>query len=195
MKKTLLLFLFSLFSPLALAFSQADLVALLQKPDNIQGQFEQQRFLNALPKPIIATGEFCLVKNRGLLWQMQQPFSSQLRITPQGISQYLNGEWVTQNKLGQSEQIGLFLGLLSGNLSALQSQFDMALTGQAEHWTLTLKPSSLLMQQIFTQIVITGNDNVQHIRLDEKQGDRTEIQFNQLLQNQPLSGFAQQSLQ
>ncbi len=194
MKKVLLVSLLMLFSGLSSAFSQQDLIALLQKSQNIQGGFTQQRFLKSLSKPIVSRGKFVLLANKGLLWQMQQPFAVDLRVKKDGIMQWNGSQWVANNKLGQSEQINLFLGLLSGDISALSAQFDLQLSGSSQQWRLTLTPSSLLMKQIFNHIIIKGDGLVREIELDEKQGDRTLILFSQVQTNQPLSAFAQSAL-
>ena len=194
MKKVLLVSLLMLFSGLSSAFSQQDLIALLQKSQNIQGGFTQQRFLKSLSKPIVSRGKFVLLANKGLLWQMQQPFVVDLRVKKDGIMQWNGSQWVANNKLGQSEQINLFLGLLSGDISALSAQFDLQLSGSPQQWRLTLTPSSLLMKQIFNHIIIKGDGLVREIELDEKQGDRTLILFSQVQTNQPLSAFAQNAL-
>lgn len=187
-------FLFS--SPLTFAFSQAELIVQLQKPTTIQGEFTQQRFLNALPKPITTSGTFILNNapaHNGLLWQMEKPFKSTVRVSPKGIMQWHNQQWVENARTGQSQQVSLFLGLLSGNISALEQQFSVQLSGSNTDWTLTLTPKSLLMKQIFNTIILTGDRLVKTIELTEKQGDRTLItlQNNQL--NQPLSAFAEQA--
>ncbi|AUI66514.1 MULTISPECIES: outer membrane lipoprotein carrier protein LolA [Glaesserella] len=194
MKKFLFLIL-TLFSVQVLAFSQQDLITQLQKPNRFQGDFTQQRYLKAMSKPITSTGKFVLIKNQGLLWHMQKPFTSQLRVKKEGISQWNGSQWVESQKLGQSQQISLFLGLLSGDISALSSQFDLAISGNAKDWQLTLTPSSLLMKQIFNQIVIGGDEMVKRIELNETQGDRTLIQFENTQQNQPLSDNVRQALQ
>lgn len=194
MKKLIFSLIFNLFSPLVLAFSQQDLILQLQKPQSLQGEFTQQRFLKAMSKPMRTSGQFTLVKNQGLLWQMEKPFESNLRVKPDGISQWNGSAWIASKQLGQSEQISLFLGLLSGDISALSSQFDIALNGTAQHWQLQLNPSSLLMKQIFAQISIRGGDVVKQIEIHEKQGDRMLIEFEKIRQNQPLSNFAEKSL-
>ncbi|TCT16598.1 outer membrane lipoprotein carrier protein LolA [Bibersteinia trehalosi] len=195
MKKLIFLLIFSLFSPLVVAFSQQDLVLQLQKPSNLQGQFSQQRFLNGLTKPMTTQGDFVLLKNQGLLWQMKKPFENQLRVKADGISQWNGSEWVSSQQLGQSEQIKLFLGLLSGDVAALSSQFDLQLNGTEKAWQLSLVPNSLLMKQIFDNIEIRGDLVVKSIEIREKQGDRTLIRFEQIQQDQPLSAFAQSALQ
>lgn len=195
MKKLIFSLIFSLFSPLVVAFSQQDLVLQLQKPSNLQGQFSQQRFLNGLTKPMTTQGDFVLLKNQGLLWQMKKPFENQLRVKADGISQWNGSEWVSSQQLGQSEQIKLFLGLLSGDVAALSTQFDLQLNGTEKAWQLSLVPNSLLMKQIFDNIEIQGDLVVKSIEIREKQGDRTLIRFEQIQQDQPLSAFAQSALQ
>ncbi|MDO4698454.1 MAG: outer membrane lipoprotein carrier protein LolA [Pasteurellaceae bacterium] len=192
-------YLFSLFlafsSPLVFAFSAQDLVAILQQPQTIHGDFTQQRFLKALPKPITTTGNFTLLKNKGLLWQMQKPFASDVRVTAQGIMQWNGQAWVENRKMGQSQQIQLFLGVLSGNIEGLSSQFNLQLTGTADNWQLRLTPSSLLMKQIFSHIQLHGDTLVKRIELHETQGDRTVIELQNNQVNQPLAAFAQSALQ
>ena len=194
MRKALLLVLL-LLSPLTFAFSEGELITLLQTPKNVQGDFTQKRFLKSLSKPITTQGKFTLLAQKGLLWQMEKPFANQLRVKKDGIMQWDGKQWVANGKMGQAEQISLFLGLLSGDISGLKSQFDVTLGGNAQHWHLTLTPSSLLMKQIFTDIQIQGDNVVKTIVLNEKQGDKTHIQFDHIKQNQPLSAMAQSALE
>lgn len=193
MKKRLVLLLWFV-AGYASAFSQTELIDLLQKPQITQGYFVQQRFLKSLNKPITATGEFTLVKNKGLLWQMQTPFESSQRVTPEGIMQWNGENWTETNNLAQSQQIRLFLGLLGGDVGSLKNQFDLHLSGEAENWILHLTPNSVLMRQIFTAIEIRGGHSVKQIELQEKQGDKTLIRFNRVSLNKPLSAFAQSAL-
>ncbi|MDP8033772.1 outer membrane lipoprotein carrier protein LolA [Pasteurella atlantica] len=193
MKKYFTLFLLFI-SPLTLAITQQELISQLQKPQNVQGNFVQQRFLKALKNPIQTSGQFTLVAKKGLLWQMKKPFENNLRVTSKGIMQYNGTEWVGNNNLAQQQQIQLFLGLLSGDISTLKQQFDLKLTGKKSAWQLDLIPNAFLMKQIFKTIQLQGNDVVTQIILDEKQGDKTVIQFENIQINTPLSSFTQQAL-
>ena len=126
---------------------------------------------------------------------MEKPFTNQLRVKKDGIMQWDGKQWVANGKMGQAEQISLFLGLLSGDISGLKTQFDTTLVGEAKNWSLTLTPSSLLMKQIFNHIEIQGDSVVKTIVLDEKQGDKTRIHFDNVQQNQSLTAFAQAALE
>ncbi|OOF40533.1 hypothetical protein BKK47_03795 [Rodentibacter mrazii] len=194
MKK--IIFLLSLLiSTWAYGFSEQDLISQLQKPQSVQGDFVQERRLKALNRPITTEGTFTLVANKGLLWQMEKPFSTQLRVTEKGIMQWNGKQWVNNGKLGQATQIRLFLGLLSGDVNGLKKQFKLALSGTTKQWKVTLTPDSLLMKQIFNQITIQGDEVVQMIHLDEIQGDKTDITFKNNRINQPLTDFVRQALE
>ncbi|AOF52971.1 Putative transmembrane protein [Pasteurellaceae bacterium NI1060] len=195
MMKKIIFLLGLLISTWSYGFSEQDLISQLQKPQSVQGDFVQERHLKALSRPIITEGEFTLVANKGLLWQMEKPFPIQLRVTEKGIMQWNGKQWINNGKLGQAEQIRLFLGLLSGDVNGLKTQFKLALSGTTEQWKVTLTPDSLLMKQIFNQITIQGNEVVKRIQLDETQGDRTDITFKNNRINQPLADFVRQALE
>ncbi|WP_066080144.1 LolA family protein [Bergeriella denitrificans] len=194
MKKILTFIFLTLASPVLWAFSTADLAKILQKPANVQGQFTQERHLKSLQKPMTASGRFVLIPKRGLLWQMQKPFETTLRVRSDGIMQWNGKSWTPNHAKasGQSRQISLFLDLLGGNTQGLEKQFDTVLNGNAGKWTLRLTPKTVLMKQIFTRIDISGDSVVRRIELNEKQGDKTVMLFRAVQTDRPLDGFAQQ---
>ena len=197
MKKLIFAAALTLASPLLWAFSTAELAQTLQKPANVQGAFTQQRYLKSLSKPMTTNGQFVLIPKRGLLWHMQKPFENRLRVRADGIMQW-NGKSLvaaSPSKMnGQSEQIRLFLDLLGGNTQGLEKQFDLQLSGSQQKWTLRLNPKTALMKQIFNHIEISGDSVVRRIELNEKQGDRTVMQFNQVQTGKELDAFAKQAL-
>lgn len=196
MKKIFFAATISLFSPILWAFSTAELTQILQKPSNVQGAFTQQRYLKSLNKPMTTSGKFVLIPKSGLLWQMQKPFESTLRVRSDGIKQWNGNTWTaTANKMsGQNQQIKLFLDLLGGNTQGLETQFNLKLKGNAQNWTLELLPKTIIMKQIFNRIEINGDNVVRKIELNEKQGDRSVMQFNQIQTSSELNAFAKQAL-
>lgn len=171
------------------AFQLVDLEKQLQKSQIVEGDFEQKRFLKSMHKPIPSRGRFVLVLNQGMLWHLQQPFEDLLRVRPTGVEQRNEqGEWIhTGEKSIQKNQVALFLDLLAGKTEKLQQQFDIQLLGNPKDWTLSLTPNNLLMQQIFSSIEVSGQQAVQRIVLNEKQGDRVEIRFSHLRINAGLN--------
>lgn len=195
MKKILFATMLTLATPLVWALSLAELSQTLQKPANVQGTFTQQRFLKSTAKPMTTKGQFVLLPKKGLLWHMQKPFDNRLRVRADGITQWDGKTWRSGSSKGaQSQQIRLFLDLLGGNTQGLQQQFDMQLSGSHKAWTLVLTPKSMVMKQVFQSIRIGGDNVVRRIELNEKQGDKTVMQFDAVQTNATLDAFAKNAL-
>lgn len=179
-------------SALANAFDLQQLSEQLAKPDVIHGQFTQEKHLRALPQPLISKGSFVLAKNHGLLWLLKTPLQQDYRITAKGIARRDGNGWqLLPNKSAGAEQNRLFLAVLQGDSSGLQRDFELALSGDAQQWKLTLTPRSLLLKQVFNQINIDGGALVQTIELLETQGDSTVLRMQDSNASQPLSDAEQ----
>ena len=175
-------------STLANAFDLQQLSEQLAKPEVIHGQFIQEKHLRALPQPLLSKGSFVLAKNHGLLWLLKTPLQQDYRITANGIARRDGNAWqLLPNKSAGAEQNRLFLTMLQGDSSGLQRNFELALSGDAQQWKLTLTPRSLLLKQVFNQININGGELVQTIELLETQGDSTVLRMQDSIANQPLS--------
>jgi len=179
MKRWILLVLFALAPGIAGAFSLDQLQTQLRAQPVVRGHFTQQKFLRSLPQPLTSRGDFTLAQGKGLLWKLTSPFEQDLRITPQGIAKRdAQGQWqALPQQMGASREVGIFLAVLAGDTRGLQENFDISLAGDARAWTMTMKPSSALLAQIFEAIVIQGGALVQRIELRETQGDRTVLQL------------------
>ena len=183
------------FSMGAHAFGLADLSQRLQQPQAVAGTFTQERYLASLNKPLRTEGEFVLQPKRALLWQMQKPFTQQLRVRADGVWQWTGQTWQRQSGAGaQQRQMQLFLDLLGGNAQGLQQHFDVRLSGTEAAWQLALTPKTALMRQIFTRIDIAGDSVVRQITLQEKQGDKTVMRFGRIRTNPALAADIRRAL-
>lgn len=187
-----------LFCGAAQAFTLQQLQQQLSAHQTVQGDVQQRRFLRSLEQPLISEGTFVMQAQKGLLWETRSPIASVIRITPDGMTQKDSaGNWqpLQQQGAGSQSQIRLFMDLLAGNTRALSGQFDLSLQGDAQHWTLTLDPTSSILKQIFQRIVITGGQTINQVTLSETQGDKTDILFSNLRLDQPLPADAQHALE
>ncbi|WP_192563231.1 outer membrane lipoprotein carrier protein LolA [Pseudomonas gozinkensis] len=179
-------------SSLANAFDLQQLSDQLAKPDVIHGQFIQEKHLRALPQPLISKGSFVLAKNHGLLWLLKTPLQQDYRISAKGIARRdVSGWQLLPGKSTGAEQNRLFLAVLQGDSSGLQRDFELALSGDAQKWQLTLTPRSVLLKQVFNQINISGDALVNTIELLETQGDSTVLRMQDSTAGQPLSDAEQ----
>jgi len=171
----------ALISPSAQAFELADLQGQLQQAPVVRGRFVQEKILRGDTAVILASrGVFTLAGGKGLLWFLHRPVAQELRITPGGMARRViaNGKQSWQPLPQQSRsETRLFLSVLSGDTWALQKQFKLDLSGDAQDWQLRLTPASALLRQIFSDIQISGGAQVARIVLNETQGDATVVQL------------------
>ncbi|EQM67330.1 outer membrane lipoprotein carrier protein LolA [Pseudomonas tohonis] len=163
---------------LAQAFDLDQLAAQLGKPAVVRGPFVQEKHLRALPRPLTSEGHFVLSREQGLLWLLEKPLQQDYRIGAAGIARRVDGHWQAQP--GQdvaAQQSRLFLAVLKGDHQGLARDFQLQLSGDADHWQLQLTPNSLLLKQIFSAIQIQGRALVERIELRETQGDSTVLRL------------------
>lgn len=163
----------------ARAFDLNALQQQLRATPIVRGQFVQQKFLRSLPQPLTSRGDFTLAAGKGLLWRLRTPIAQDLRINADGIARRdESGAWqALPQHTGAGRENQLFLSVLAGDTRGLEENFDLALTGEATAWKLTLTPRSALLKQIFSTIQIDGGALVDRIELRETQGDRSVLQM------------------
>lgn len=176
------------------AFDEQDLAQQLAKIEVLRGEFVQEKFLRGLDAPLTSKGNFVLAKQQGLLWNLQAPLVRSYRITATGIALRVADQWQLQTKQdAANRQSRLFLAVLAGDQQGLEEDFSFALSGDEHGWQLVLTPKALLLQQIFTQIVIKGADYVRSIELHETQGDRTLMRMENVEQYRMLKADEKQA--
>lgn len=177
--RTLIALLFILAAPLAQAFDLDALATQLARPAVVEGSFVQQRYLRALPQPLTSSGHFTLARGLGLLWQLEKPLAQTYRITPGAISKQTPTGWtpLPGSDLA-ARQSALFLAVLGGDRSGLERDFELALTGDANHWQLRLTPRGALLKQVFDGILIQGGALVKQVEIRETQGDHSLLKLD-----------------
>jgi hypothetical protein len=150
----------------------------------LRGQFVQTRRLSGFRNPLRSAGEFVLVRSRGLLWATREPFASTLVVTPERIeSRDAQGRRI-QVLDARSEPAlrtvnTLLLATLAADLAPLRARFavEAEAIGDAG-WRLTLTPTDPAVAAQYTRIALAGARFVASVRLDERNGDSTEIAFD-----------------
>jgi outer membrane lipoprotein-sorting protein len=112
--------------------------AMLAKPEQLCGRFEQSKQLAGMKKPLASSGRFCVVAGKGVLWRTLKPFPNTLRLSRDEIVQ-LQGERVAMRMEASREPTvrminGVLFSLLSGDLGQLDTLFDVDGTAADGSW-------------------------------------------------------------
>lgn len=153
----------------------------LQHPSVLRGQFEQQRILDGFSKPMTSRGHFVVVRDRGVLWNTDTPFASQLIVTHDSLVQK-NGNNVTQKLDANKEPAlkainGVLFALLSGDLAALEQRFTVTGEFKNKNWSLLLIPREAGWKQVLTRVELQGNQQINQLKMLDANHDATEITF------------------
>jgi len=171
--KILLLFL------LSFNYSHADdvlakITARMAKTEITQGNFQQEKRLKVLRKPLISTGTFTYHQSKGVIWKTLTPVASLLLVND------------TRLLTGQGEQAvpaafgKVFKAMLGGDLNQLTDGFSITGSDQKLAWQLELKPKDELLKKIISSIVLSGDKELRLLEIQETGGNITRIKFDQI---------------
>ena len=191
-----LLLMFALLSVFVLPAHAKDgdgVRARLAKPAVLRGQFEQQKQLQGFRNPLKSSGDFLLLRDRGIAWNTRLPFASSTRLTrrkllatmPDGSTQVLVDASASPAMAAVN---ALLMALVAGDLDALATRFTLKEALRADGcWSLTLQPRDAALKQAFSRIVLDGDRYVRGVEIVEPAGDRTRIRFSGLREAPPAT--------
>lgn len=162
----------------------AQIQAMLAKPEQLCGRFDQTKRLAGMKKPLLSTGRFCVVAGKGVLWRTLKPFPNTLRLKRDEIV-HLQGERVAMRLDASQEPTvrminGVLFSLLGGDLAQLDSLFEVDGSVSGDAWKVALKARNAALARAVGAIALEGGAYVRSIQMVEDSGDRTEIVFSDI---------------
>ena len=162
----------------------AKIQAMLAKPEQLCGRFEQSKQLAGMKKPLVSSGRFCVVAGKGVLWRTLKPFPNTLRLSRDEIVQ-LQGDRVAMRMEASREPTvrminGVLFSLLSGDLGQLDTLFEVDGTAGDGAWKVALKARNPALARAIGAISLEGGAYVRTIHMVEDSGDRTDIVFSDI---------------
>jgi outer membrane lipoprotein-sorting protein len=171
--KALLLFLLS-FNQSYADDVLAEITARLVKTPITQGNFQQEKRLKILRKPLISTGTFTYHQRKGVIWKTLTPIPSLLLVNESHLLTG-QGEQAVPAALGK-----VFKAMLGGDLNQLAEGFSIAGEDRKTSWQLQLKPKDELLQKIISTILLTGDTELRVLEIQEVTGNLTRIRFSEI---------------
>jgi hypothetical protein len=153
----------------------------------ICGNFTQEKTLTALNRPLVSSGRFSFVAEKGILWEVKEPFAIRLVLTDKNMVRWnLNGSAI-RTSLEQEPHFKalsqVLIAALSGNIPLLTSTFKASAEVREIGWELMLMPRDARFSAIIKTIHLSGDQFVRRLSIMEGHGDITEVQFTQLENN------------
>ena len=171
--KILLLFLFS-FNHSYADDVLAKITSRLVKTEITQSDFQQEKRLKILRKPLISTGTFTYHQTKGVIWKTLTPVPSLLLVDDIRLLT-AQGEQAVPAAFGK-----VFKAMLGGDLKQLADGFSISGTDQKTSWQLELKPKDELLTKLINSIVLSGDNELRLLEIKESGGNITLIKFAQI---------------
>jgi hypothetical protein len=170
-----------------LAFAGTPVVPVthLVSPPILYGKFTQEKTIVGLKKPLISHGDFLVVRDKGVVWRTQKPFASAVSVTRKGIwslnptGQAIKRAPIHQGNLGVA--MDMIQKVLAGDPASLSRIFSVAETGDAQKWAMDLKPLDPVVAKVINSIHLQGGKQVDQVDYLEANGDRTRIDFTDVV--------------
>lgn len=181
MKKLALLAL--LFSPLVSAITLDELQQRFTGQPVVRADFAQTRTIKDLPQPLRSQGKMLIARDQGLLWDQTAPFPMALMLDDARMVQIINGQppqiITAQNNPQMFQFNHLLRALFQADRAVLEQNFRIDFHDIGEgRWKLKLTPVTTPLDKIFASIDLAGQQYLDQIQLNDKQGDLTEITFS-----------------
>lgn len=169
-----------IFSPLVSAVTLDELQQRFTEQPVVRAHFEQVRTIKDMPQPLRSQGEMVIARDNGLLWDQKAPFPMTLLLDDKRMVQTINGQppqTITADNNPQMFQFNhLLRALFQADRKVLEENFRIDFKDLGEgRWSLVLTPTTTPLGTIFATLELGGATYLESIRLNDKQGDRTDI--------------------
>lgn len=169
-----------IFSPLVSAVTLDELQQRFAEQPVVRAHFEQVRTIKDMPQPLRSQGEMVIARDSGLLWDQKAPFPMTLLLDDKRMVQTINGQppqTITADNNPQMFQFNhLLRALFQADRKVLEDNFRIDFKDQEEgRWSLVLTPTTTPLKTLFTTLDLGGATYLESVRLNDKQGDRTDI--------------------
>jgi len=173
-----------LISPLVNALTLDSLQQRFTEQPVVRAHFSQTRTIKGMPQPLRSAGQMLIARDQGLLWDQTSPFPMQLLLDDKRMVQSINGQppqTITAENNPQMFQFNhLLRALFQADRKVLEENFRVEFADLGDgRWTLRLTPITTPLDKIFATIDLGGKAYLESIKLNDKQGDSTDITLSQ----------------
>ncbi len=138
----------------------------LARPAPSSTPFVEAHFSPLLTRPLVVSGKLEYLGPDALARTVEKPYSERSEIRGDTVTVERQGEPAQRFSLQRVPEmrslLASFAALLSGNVGALEQQFQLDLHGDAHLWTIGLTPRDPYVHQRIRSITVSGRDTEPH---------------------------------
>lgn len=176
------------------------LIEQLAKPAPATIDFKEWRFSALLEQPLVVSGELRYIAADHLERFVRQPYREKTTIRGESVRVARDGEKLRTFALKRAPELksllSAFGALLTGDSSAVEKNFEISASGEAQRWELTLVPRETRARQQIPQLIVTGEATEPSCLMMGNAGDSQSIMlFAEYAQREMPSDVSFQQLE
>ena len=148
-------------------------------PASLSGEFKQQKTLKDMRVTLNSSGKFAVHKKSFITWHITDPINNLITIKNGEITSETAGKQQSLTSSNQTAKqiMAVLNGIFTQDFKSLSNYFRLYYMEDRTGYTIGLKPSNQIMNEIFSSIIITGNKYVKTAIFINNIGDVTKIDF------------------
>ena len=129
---------------------------------SIKCKFKQEKHLKNISKPVISSGDFEFIKNKGVYFYIKYPIESTVNYTDKNYHQVND----------------IINAISSKKYSKIEKEFNLYFINNKDEWFIGMKPKKdSAVYTYITSITINGKDYIRQIKISQTNGNETVIWF------------------
>ena len=146
-----------------------------------KGEFTQEQYIKVANRSLISRGNFVMAADKGVIFEIAEPFPSSMVVTEDKLVQTLSGNVVA---VMDGKENAMFKNIakiihsvFSNDVQVLRDNFQVSVTGGPKD-VVELVPKDLLLSMMFLKITLAVGDSIDSVSVIETGGNWVNYNFN-----------------
>lgn len=146
-----------------------------------KGEFTQEQYIKVANRSLISRGNFVMAADKGVIFEIAEPFPSSMVVTEDKLVQTLSGNVVA---VMDGKENAMFKNIakiihsvFSNDVQVLKDNFQVSVTGGPKD-VVELVPKDPLLSMMFLKITLAVGDSIDSVSVIETGGNWVNYNFN-----------------
>lgn len=167
------------------AITLADIGQAISDASSFSSRFSMMKRTNSVGTPLMSEGRLVLVRNKGLLWAVTEPFEESVGFSEKkrGFTDD-RGQWQVKENQTPGIVNEIMQKVLGGDFSFLSDRFFIEVDGSKNAWKVLATPKIGNAKEWIAEVLITGGGrHISRVQIVMKDQTVTEIVFTETKDN------------
>ncbi|MBR4159229.1 MAG: outer membrane lipoprotein carrier protein LolA [Spirochaetia bacterium] len=158
-----------------------DVYARISAHPVTKGELTQEQYIKIANRSLISRGTFVMASDKGVIFEITDPFPSSMVVTEEKLVQTLPGNVVSvmdgKDNAMFSNIAKIIHSVFANDVKVLKDNFQVSVTGGPKD-VVTLVPKDPLLSMLFQKITLAVGDSIDSVSIIETGGNWVNYTFS-----------------